>query len=363
MSRICVVRLLPIVVLVLGASALSASTITYAVGNCRPGLASFPTISAALAAVPSADVVIVCPGTYREQIQITQPVTLEGVSSADSAGAIIAVPAGGLVTNATDDAGGPVAAQLWVKNASGPVNISDLTVDGSRNGVTDGLIFVAGIFYQGSSGTVNRVATRNQTGNRGGIGIWAEGGPSNPLVQIENNSIHDYDSAGITVDTPQITAMIKENEVTSKDSSLGIVIPDNSDSTVTNNLVVCAVPGSFSVPDSTGIFASSARGSISGNTVANCHLGIEVEAGAPVTSNKVFGGGLGGGIQTASPAAVIRGNTITNATVGIAFFCTADPNVQSNIIIDAGTGVGEVPSAIATSNTYINVGVIRTPGC
>jgi len=74
MSRINFVRLFSVFALTFGASALSASTITYAVGNCRPNLASFSTISAALSAIPSPNVVEVCPGTYNEQVQITHPV-------------------------------------------------------------------------------------------------------------------------------------------------------------------------------------------------------------------------------------------------------------------------------------------------
>jgi pectin methylesterase-like acyl-CoA thioesterase len=121
MSRVSFVRLFSVLALTFAARALFASTLTYEVGTCMPGLPSFPTISAALAATPPANVVGVCPGTYNEQVHITQPVTLKGVSSADSAQAIIAPPAGGLVTNANLDPGMsiPVAAQIQVDNASG----------------------------------------------------------------------------------------------------------------------------------------------------------------------------------------------------------------------------------------------------
>ena len=125
MSLIRFVTLFSVLALAFGASAFPASTITYAVGTCRPNLRSFATILAALAAAPSPNVIDVCPGTYGEQLQITQPVTLEGVSNGTSARSIITPPAGGLVTNARDDFGNPLAVQLWVNNASGPVNISE----------------------------------------------------------------------------------------------------------------------------------------------------------------------------------------------------------------------------------------------
>jgi len=112
-----------------------------------------------------------------------------------------------------DDFGEALAAQLWVNNASGPVNINNLTLDGSGNKVSQGRTFVVGIFYQNSSGTMNRVATRNQSGNGFGVGIWAEGGSSNPSATIENSSVHDYDDSGIQVETnsltPELTAVIR----------------------------------------------------------------------------------------------------------------------------------------------------------
>jgi len=63
MSRIRFVTLFSVLALAFGGSAFSASTITYAVGPCRPGVRSFSRISHALAAVPSANVIDVCPGT------------------------------------------------------------------------------------------------------------------------------------------------------------------------------------------------------------------------------------------------------------------------------------------------------------
>src|SRR5579864_5377125 len=116
--------------LVMGVQQLTASTsTTYVVGSCKPLLRSFTTIQDALNATPPPTVVQVCPGTYPEQVTITLPVTLEGISSGDSDQAVIVPPSGGLMPNATDDFGSSLAVQLWVDNATGPVNISNLTVD------------------------------------------------------------------------------------------------------------------------------------------------------------------------------------------------------------------------------------------
>jgi len=297
----------------------------------------------------------VCPGTYNEQIVITQPVTLEGVTISDSAQAIIAVPSGGLVPN------GDFVPQLWVNNASGSVNISDLTVDASGNGITNSF-HVVGIFYENSSGTVNHVTTQNQSGNGNGVGIVALGGSSNLSVTIENSSIHDYDHSGIEVENIQaseLTAVIKGNAVTTRMpmSQLGILI-DGSTITaqVTSNLIV--------LPGADGIVGTSfARGSISGNTVVNAGgIGIVDQSdGVAVTSNKIFGSPTG--IQLLTSVAAIQSNSITKSTTGVDFQCGADPNVRSNIIMDTGTALNSVPSAIAPRDAYFNVGTIRAGGC
>src|SRR5690242_15781444 len=75
-----------------GQSPITANT--YAVGTCKPSLPSYSTISGALAATPAPNTVLVCPGTYVEQILITQPVTLQGVTSGGSGQVIVQLPGG-----------------------------------------------------------------------------------------------------------------------------------------------------------------------------------------------------------------------------------------------------------------------------
>lgn len=376
MSHINFVRVFCFLTLALGASSLPASTITYAVGTCRPSLRSFGTISRALDAVPPANVLVVCPGRYTEQVQITHPVTLEGISHGNSARAIIASPVSGLTTNAMDDLGNPLAVQLWVNNASGPVHISDLTVDAAGNQVPVGT-FVVGIFYENSSGTVSRVATQNQQSSSfSGIGIFAEGGISNPSVTIENSSIHDYDFDGIVVETnsatPTLTAVIKDNQVSNPFplGQIGINLNEGANITVTNNLITNTQQG-------IGIAVSSSLfGSVSSNTMVNDTDGIFAGADTvSVTSNKILGSARGIDVETS--VAAIERNTIAGScpncgigtTIGIAFNCSVDRLVQSNIVMDTVTGFDSVPSLITklitTRNGYFNVNTISTgfPGC
>ena len=68
------------IVSVLG-SAASASAVTLVVGpaSCAPGYPHFDTIQGAVnAAVPGDTTIKVCPGTYPEQVVITQPMIIVG---------------------------------------------------------------------------------------------------------------------------------------------------------------------------------------------------------------------------------------------------------------------------------------------
>ncbi len=202
----------------------------------RPSLPSYPTISGAVAAVPAGSTVLVCPGTYNEQVQITQALTLQGVANGDSGQAVIAPPGGGLATNAADAIADSLAVQLWVDNASGPVNLSNLTVDGTGNGVSTCQPFIVGILYQNSSGIVNEVTVRNEMTNGCGVGIRLEGGANaNPPVTIQNSSIHDVDFAGIFTFGTSINPFavtIKGNYISASNSGIGIDLSASSTSTM-----------------------------------------------------------------------------------------------------------------------------------
>src|SRR5207253_4030970 len=158
----------------------------YAVGSCKPRIPSYATISAAGSGVPPGSTLLVCPGTYPEQVTIAQPLTLKGISSGNAGRAVITLPGSGLAAVTT---GLAYSIAAMVDVTAGPVNISDITVDGTGNNVTSQ--WLAGFLYNdGSSGTVNEITARNLNTSGGtGTGVWAENSTeTSESVTITNSS-------------------------------------------------------------------------------------------------------------------------------------------------------------------------------
>src|SRR3984885_6641712 len=287
-----------------GAAELHATT--YIVGTCKAGT-QFSSIQAALDATPSPNVVEVCPGSYAEQITIINAVTIEALSIKNSSYVHITVPSGGLAINTTINGGETsAAAHIFVKNATGEVNLTGLTVDSTGNNVeTDAALI--GILYQHSPGTINHViAVYQVSGQSTGYGIYMEGGSSNPTVTVENCSVHDFDFGGIYVTGPlgptdivgdpgatgdlptgQITAKVVNNFVESGvDSAHNMLFGSSTLVTAMGNLSI----GGLSDAGAFGITVDANAGSvISANTIIGTQTGISLQDDGPfLKSNKMY---------------------------------------------------------------------------
>ncbi len=353
MSRLRVLFLLAIGLLLAVHPMFAAN---YAVGTCKPSLPSYPTISAAVGAVPPGSTVEVCPGTYPEQVIIAQPLTLQGIASGNSSQAVITVPAGGLATTPGVELG-TLAPQVEV--TSGPVNITNITVDGTGGPSCSSGAALVGIYYgSGSSGTVNEATVRNEIDGGCGDGIVAENGTAtNESVIIENSSVHDVDANDIITDSnqtpPTLTATIKGNYLAS--SYIGVyVYVGAGPGSVTGNIVT---GGSW------GIVSAAPSVTMSGNTVTSSPKGISAFAtGNNITSNRVWKSSSYG-IGLAASGLTIQSNFIAESSVGIEFFCDTGNTVSHNTINDATTGLDSVPASFSGTNSFDNVATVRTGGC
>src|SRR5215813_2588774 len=206
------------------------AALNYEVGGCKSGSGykNFPSISAAVGAVPPGSTILVCPGLYPETVTITRPLTLKGITSGNAGRAVItANSTGNFAANVTSINGVSFYAQVLVENVTpvGAVNLVGITVDGNGinfNCPTSGGPYLAGIFYaSGTSGTIKAVTARNQlnTSPNGGCGygIWAENGSgASQTINIAKSSVHHTGSAGIFANSVALTlaADISQNFVT-----------------------------------------------------------------------------------------------------------------------------------------------------
>jgi len=342
-------------------------------------LPSYPTISLAVGSVPAGSLIYICPGTYAEQVVITKKLTLEGVAGNGSVGAaaagsnnpVIVSPAGGVAVNTSDlynnPSGEPTAAQILVQTPSNAlatpivVNIGNITVDGSNNGLNSCGTDLVGIYYQNASGTLKNVTTRYQElppadfGCQDGLAIYVQSGygtGGTATVTIENSSVHDYDKNGITADGSGTVATITGNYVvgigaTPLIAQNGIQMSFGARGKIQNNTVTDDVYVNSSdcvigtnCYSATGILLYDSGGTsgshvtISGNTVSNTQEAIvTVTDGAEtadyndVTSNKV----------TTNAAIVVTAGTLLLDGIDL---CSDHNTATSNTVFNSsGAGV------------------------
>ena len=356
-------------VMVLVAQPLLAKT--YYVGSCKTG--AYSTIGAAVAAVPAGSIVDVCPGTYPEQVVISQPLTLQGIASGGSSQAIITMPASGLTTT-TSVIFATVAAQLEV--TAGPVNITGITVDGTATSSVCPTVWDIGIYYfSGSSGTINAVQTANQNCNAYGMGIYAENETATPLsITVENGNVTRASEFGIeacSAETPStLTATIKNNYVAN--TSIGINIDCQTAATVTGNFVdTTSYIGILAGNPSTKVIANTVTNAfngirvggngpeVSGNTVVDAEGGIVLDAVGTATSNHIVNSAWG--LWFAVPGSTAENNLIIQAQYGALFQCLTE-TVSGNTFVGAGVGFEEYPGTSTGTNKFYNVPTLTT-GC
>jgi len=329
----------------------------YAVGSCKPRLTSFSTISAAVSSVPPGSTIQVCPGTYPEQVTISQPLTLLGIKSANQDDAIVTVPVSGLAANTSSVFGEGVAAQILVQT-QGPVRIINISVDGtgSDTGCAGGT-WVAGIFYTpGSSGNISRARASGQMNSGCGAGLWAEGdGVTNQFVEIEDSSVHDVGNTGIFVaenaSTPTLNVRVHGNTVSVPNATIGIAIANVAGSASDND-----VSGALF-----GIAEQATQAHLSSNTIQQCAAGIVLEGGDQINSNQISNTSVG--VLFFADGGNLRNNRITNSTEAAVEFACFAGSARNNVISDALVGLDQEPAMFAGFNSFDNTGTVATDGC
>ena len=364
---------------------------TVQVGACRSGLRSFATIQSAVNASSAGTTILVCPGTYPEQVVINKALTLKGVPSGTLDAAVIVPPAGGLAENTTSlFSGSPIAAQVLVTGAE-DVRISNLTIDGRNNGISSSgctpLNFV-GLFYRNASGTVNHMAVANQAltgasiGCQVGLGIFVQSGDGGAsTVTISNSHVQNYQKNGITGNELGTTVTISGNTVFGQGPTNGaaensIQIGFGATGKIISNTAIDDVWAPDTIADpadaASGIlvFASS-NVTVSGNTVGNTQFGIAFVSdptsgpadSGTIVANDVSAAHIFDGIEVCASSNTVNGNTVNGSDESAIHLDSSCGPVMSNVVsgntinaacagIMVGTGAG---SNTIGHNTFFNV--------
>ena len=364
----------------------SASSVT--VGTCSPGGVHFVKIQQAIDAVGPGFIIKICPGTYPEQLSINEQLTLQGIASGNQDGVVITSPSTGLVQNTTSLAtGNAIAAHVWVNGASG-VNMTNLIVDSAGNNINSCAPDLIGILYQNSSGTLNRVVTRNQwvgasesdtnfNGCQTGLGIFAQSGSGGTSVlTVINSSVHDYQKNGITGNETGTTLNVTNSQVvgqgpTNGAAENGIQIGFGARGSISASSVIDDIwaPDTSSDPGdaAAGILlfdALSGGVAVKSNNVGNTQFGIALvtdtaglDDAETVSGNKVFATRIFDAIDVCSNNNTIQTNAVTNSSesaIHLDSSCGStgnNNNVTGNTITDANVGL--LKDSGVTGNTVI----------
>jgi parallel beta-helix repeat protein len=352
------------------------ATPTVAVGTCRPTLPQFPTITAAITGAPDGGTILVCPGTYPEQVTIYKNLTITGISSGNSGLPVIVPPAGGLVQNATSynvSSGFLGNAALAVQIIVSPgmtANINNLSLDATNNNLPDCGPIPVGIYYADSSGTVNHVAVKNElatctfNGFAGvmaypwGDGVFVQSDGSQPaVVSVLASSFHNVGWMALHADNTGATVTLKNNTAVGPGITYGngILVESGAAATaVTNNAESNALlngqPTGF-----WGILLNGCAGNsiVNNNVVSNSSAGIVAYcSGNTIANNRVFDS-QGDGIQVCGSGNTIQGNTINDsgeAGVNLLQGCADQNNIVSGNLVD-GACTALLVGTDAVSNT------------
>ncbi len=192
----------------------------------------FTSIQGAVNAARTGTTIVVCAGTYAEQVVIGTP-NLTIVTQ----GSATLQPTTATVNAADTDTSQPIVALILVKPGAKNVKISGLTVDGSL--IESSAVFgtcnnvgLAGVLYQaGAGGDVSgvlkglKVENFNPTnaGCGNGLGIFAQAGTSGSAhdnLVIQNSKVSGYGKNGITCSDVGTVCRILRNTITTSPTSL-----------------------------------------------------------------------------------------------------------------------------------------------
>jgi nitrous oxidase accessory protein NosD len=326
--------------------------------------AQFSTIQAAVDAASPGTVLRICKGTYPEQVSIKKPLSLHGESG-------VVIEPSDVTQNATGSFSGQAIAAIVLVAETTDVDIRDVIVDGTNNGIGACAPDLVGVLYQNASGEIRRVAVRNvklstslngcQSGSA--ILIQSRGGGMS-VVDVEESSIDDYQKNGITANEIHTEARIENNVVTGVGPTAGaaqngIQIGFGAEGSISSNSVAnhiwspCVPPKSCKFKAVDILVTHSDGVSVEHNLAGVSQTGIDIVANhAHVADNQVFDTLIFDGIELKGNDNDARDNAITHSDQAGVFIKGNNNDVRRNRINEAVFGVLKI--AGSTGNVIRN---------
>ena len=286
---------------------------------CLSGRPLHTSISAAVAAASPGETILVCAGTYNENVTVTKAdLTLQGQDARLRPGNAnldaITVVRSGVTIQGFDISGfnSSVACGVLVAGGADRADIRD-------NRVHDN---ASGICLEG--GTDHHVRYNVIQNNTDGIVGHSTTGP----VEISNNTVKNSSDRGLLLsECSGGAAAIDQNALTS--NLVGMTVLHCDAATITNNTV--RGPGA-STPDSEGIFVFRSTGLVlTRNLVQNFQIGVllRIADGLTASFNSVSFNGVGLDVVTTTGATVTRNNVSRSTTLDCRWD-TGGANVLTN---------------------------------
>jgi len=324
--------------------------------------ASFRSIQDAINAASPGSLIRVCPGTYPEQLSIDKSLSIEGDNGA------ILLP-NNMVANTTGSSGTPIAAAILVKEAA-DVEIEGLIVDTANSGISQCSPDLIGILYENSTGSIKHNAVRNTklsvslNGCQSGDAIVVQSlGGETSKVEVDDNSVHDYQKNGITGNEMGTEVTISNNIVTGLGPTTGaaqngIQVGFGAkggvfENTVTGNVWSPCVSLENCDFNATGILIfQSDDVRVDHNSVVTNQLGIYAGGQRDeIESNSISNSLVLVGIDLAGDNGLATRNKVTNTGQAAIIIEGNDNKAQSNEITEASIGVLKLSGTVGNSQS------------
>jgi parallel beta-helix repeat protein len=374
----------------IGGSISYAATLTVGQQGTPCPNAQYGAIGDAINAAASGDVIEICPALYAEQLTITKPLTLRGIS-VQGVGRVLIQPA-----TITPVASLSAAAVITVMNTAG-VSIENLAIDAGKNNSSGCAVTLSDIHFYDASGTVaNNALTGTQLSDPTtctalfpgtGFGVFVEKDLATSAtfaVSVQSNSISNFSRNGVLVIGMGITADISGNAISGVGpgtgaNQFGVFLANGAVANITNNVISQGNCGAIDMNDcenlrSEGVVLRAVGDGtiIDGNTITNVQSGIFVNGAnnARITNNVIKNVDVMDGIHVQGGTnSLLTGNRIfnvgplgpyaTNNEEGcgineITGTGAGGNTIEENTFSDAYCGVAYVSSDWVGSNVYIN---------